>query len=256
MSAPKSVSERKRAANRANSLKSTGPRTRRGKRRSAMNGFVHGFFAQHLVLKGEDPREFAQLRRTILGDLRPRNTIELALCERVVSASWRLRRLQTIESVTHHTTAGIHLAQSDDSELLSDDDSIDASQRRRSRRRFVARAMRMPSISTIARGLAMGDDLMERLSRYESRLEMSIHRSLRQLEKVRKQSQKATESEPAEPAARPEVADVARRVGDEKVNQIVRSEATAKNGADASFAYNPPRETPRDNESEPHEQIS
>src|SRR5262245_22608525 len=159
------VTAKKLAANRANALKSTGPRTARGRRRVSMNGLRHGFFAQHLVLKGENMRDFIRLRMQLLHDLRPRGAIELLLVERIVSASWRLRRLQTIESVTHHTAAARRLPRARDDDEQSD--QLDERQNKRDMRRFVARALHMPAISSIAYGLAEGDDLMERLSRYE-----------------------------------------------------------------------------------------
>lgn len=229
----RTISVRKLAANRANARKSTGPRTRRGKRRSSMNGLRHGFFAQHLVLRGENVREFARLRKRFMQDLRPTCATELLLVERIVSASWRLRRLQTIESVTHHTQAGIDLAQSDDFDLLCDDESIDESERRRSRKRFVARATRMPSISTIARGLANGDDVMERLSRYEQRLDLLIHRSLRQLEKMRRRSQEPPVDESSEAQAPPRVVNESASAPSASFDQNERSEATADSTLDS-----------------------
>jgi hypothetical protein len=45
-------------------------------------------------------------------------------------------------------------------------------------------------VESIALSLMEDDGLLERLSRYEQRLELSIHRNLRQLEKLRKQSQR------------------------------------------------------------------
>ena len=265
------ISARKLAANRANARKFTGPRTARGKRRSSMNGLIHGFFAQNLVLKGENARQFERFRATMLLDLDPQRPLELMLAERVVSASWRLRRLQTIESVTHHTSSGMYLArammddecevdseQDDavdlDANLIDGESAIDPQRLRQQRRRqqqqqqrFTARALRYPSISTIARGLAEGGDLLERLSRYEQRLEMSIHRSLRQLEKLqRRRSHDPTDDELAEPTFPPDVADQPPVKRPRKSRRIQPSEPTAKTAArnPERKTKNQPRSTP------------
>ena len=47
------ISERKLAANRANALKSTGPRTQRGKSYSRLNSFRHGLLARRVMFDGE-----------------------------------------------------------------------------------------------------------------------------------------------------------------------------------------------------------
>jgi hypothetical protein len=85
--------------------------------------------------------------------------------------------------------------------------------------------MKIPGISEISYGLANGDDLMERLSRYEQRLELSIHRSLRQLEKIRRnRNHSEPEAESTEQPARPEVAEKTACEAIEKTHQIERNE--------------------------------
>ena len=51
------ISPARLAANRANSRRSTGPRTPQGKSVSKMNGLVHGMRAESDILPGEDPAE-------------------------------------------------------------------------------------------------------------------------------------------------------------------------------------------------------
>ncbi len=46
-------------ANRRNSRKSTGPKTRTGKTESKTNAMKHGLLAADLVVRDEDPVEFA-----------------------------------------------------------------------------------------------------------------------------------------------------------------------------------------------------
>src|SRR5688572_30835538 len=92
------VSARKLAANRANAGRSTGPRSVAGKARSAMNAVRHGLAAAPAsLLPGEDPDDLAQLDAEMQADLRPRGAAERELVARVVSLSWRLRRLTQAE---------------------------------------------------------------------------------------------------------------------------------------------------------------
>ncbi|CAN5572720.1 hypothetical protein BH09PLA1_BH09PLA1_02860 [soil metagenome] len=95
------VTPKKLAANRANARKSTGPRTRGGKRRSSMNGLRHGFYARKLLLHRHDLRKFARMRRHLMLALRPRTLTELRLCDRIVRANWRLKRLHLLADEHH-----------------------------------------------------------------------------------------------------------------------------------------------------------
>src|SRR5439155_19081929 len=59
------ISARKSEANRQNALRSTGPRTTRGKAKSRGNALKHGFFARDLftyfAVQRENPLEFQDL---------------------------------------------------------------------------------------------------------------------------------------------------------------------------------------------------
>jgi len=76
---------KKRAANRANAAKSTGPGTPEGKQRSSRNAVTHGLFSRAAVLPGEDVAELERLRRGMMGRLRPRDELEQMLADRAVS---------------------------------------------------------------------------------------------------------------------------------------------------------------------------
>src|SRR5437660_8310033 len=87
------VSEKKLAANRQNAQKSTGPRTKQGKRTAAQNALRHGGFAANTLLPHEDPAAFYNFRRAFVQDLCPMTAPELFLADRAVSLAWRLQRL-------------------------------------------------------------------------------------------------------------------------------------------------------------------
>src|SRR5687768_1731541 len=99
MAAATAISERKRAANRANARRSTGPRTPAGKAAAARNALVHGLTARLILLPGEDPREYRRFARRILDELAPDGALQEELAGEVVDLSWKLRRVPGAESI-------------------------------------------------------------------------------------------------------------------------------------------------------------
>lgn len=94
-------SEERSIINRQNAAKSTGPKTERGKAIAAGNALRHGIFAQRLLLPGEDAAELTRLKCGLVRSLKPRNAMEMEVVERIVSVSWKLRRLQRAERAQH-----------------------------------------------------------------------------------------------------------------------------------------------------------
>jgi hypothetical protein len=92
------ISDRKRNANRANALKSTGPRTADGKSRSRLNAVTHGMTAETVVLPHEDAAAFEAERRGWIEDWKPESQTRMALVERAAAQSWRLRRCVRVET--------------------------------------------------------------------------------------------------------------------------------------------------------------
>src|SRR5947207_13182787 len=91
------ISEKKRAANRANARKSTGPRTAEGKARASLNAISHGLFCKDLVLPGESQEVLKVLRRLWISSLNPQDIAERSLVDRIVAANWTLPSLQECE---------------------------------------------------------------------------------------------------------------------------------------------------------------
>jgi hypothetical protein len=97
------TSERQKAANRANALRSTGPKTLRGKAAIRFNAFRHGLLTQDAVLPGEDVDKFEDLRNQVWAELSPVGPIEEFLVVDIISDMWRLQRLVRAETALFHS---------------------------------------------------------------------------------------------------------------------------------------------------------
>jgi hypothetical protein len=98
----KSPSPAQIAANRANALKSTGPKTVAGRNASRMNALKHGIFSSEILVRGryfqENPEEFAQLHQSLRDAYNPVGAAEEMLVDQLVTTFWRTRRLQKAEA--------------------------------------------------------------------------------------------------------------------------------------------------------------
>src|SRR5215470_15565257 len=92
------TSEAKIAANRRNALKSTGPRTERGKERARLNALRHGMTAKQLVASDEDFGDFARFNAELRTALTPADAVEEQLVDGIVVSTWRLRRIWRTEA--------------------------------------------------------------------------------------------------------------------------------------------------------------
>jgi len=92
------ASPKQREANRANARKSTGPTSQAGKARSRLNSRKHGLTATKLVIAGENPDDFDELRAELLEQHDPQSALEFELVERLSGLLWRLRRVPFFEA--------------------------------------------------------------------------------------------------------------------------------------------------------------
>lgn len=83
----------------------TGPKTEAGKQRSSRNAIRHGIFSEVILLKGECPEKLASLRAGLLAAYHPEGSLEELLVDKLVTISWRSRRLLTAETaeIQYHT---------------------------------------------------------------------------------------------------------------------------------------------------------
>ena len=90
--------DKRKLTSRLNALKSTGPKTPEGKRRSAFNSVTHAGYVQEFILPGEELSDFQLLMDTHLSTWKPTNPIEETFVNEMVTTLWRLRRQAPAES--------------------------------------------------------------------------------------------------------------------------------------------------------------
>src|SRR6267142_5440734 len=98
---PAALSPRKLAAQRANAMKSTGPRTSEGMAAARLNALKHGFFARDVVNPELDgsvrAEEFHSLLDALLEEFQPESARERILIDEVAASCWRIRRILRYE---------------------------------------------------------------------------------------------------------------------------------------------------------------
>jgi hypothetical protein len=85
-------------ANRRNALRSTGPTSENGKRRSRQNAVRHGLSAETVVEIVEDINDYRGFEAAVIADYDARTAVERELVLRLASLLWRLRRATMIET--------------------------------------------------------------------------------------------------------------------------------------------------------------
>jgi len=85
-------------ANRRNALRSTGPISEAGKRRSRRNAIRHGLTAETIVETIEDVEDYRDFEAAVIASYDARNAVERELVLRLASLLWRLRRANAIET--------------------------------------------------------------------------------------------------------------------------------------------------------------
>lgn len=91
------ATERQIAANRANSKKSTGPRTPEGKARARLNASRHLLTGQVHLLPDPERAAHNAFCEPFIAALNPANPVELQLARRIATDNWRLNRMTAIE---------------------------------------------------------------------------------------------------------------------------------------------------------------
>ena len=93
------ISEKKQLANRANALKSTGPKTLRGKSHSSRNSLKHGLFSRDLVIAEADKPIFSALYQELYKQLTPKTALQRVGFDGIVVCCWRCRSASCMETM-------------------------------------------------------------------------------------------------------------------------------------------------------------
>jgi len=84
----KKISQKQIDANKRNAQKSTGPRTKEGKTKSAMNSIKYGIYSKKYLIKDESPEEFDNYRKSVLKCLKPNNFVLFDIANQIISNGW------------------------------------------------------------------------------------------------------------------------------------------------------------------------
>ena len=158
------------AANWLNAQKSTGPRTPEGKAVVAQNAVKHGLLAREGVLRGEDWEEFARHREALMEELNPTGALEVILAARIVDLTWRLHRAAQDQNETFGALYDRHTAGAPEP---------------------AGPAQRGATLGRMILEDYSAGAVLERLLRYERRIEGSLLRNVSELRRVHDQRRKA-----------------------------------------------------------------
>lgn len=187
-------------ANRRNAQRSTGPRTDRGKAIVARNALRHGLTAQRILLPDETQDELGRLVDLLRRHYQPVGAAEVLLLERIIAATWRLRRVYRIEAGILSWQYHRELSERAESEAEgcrrhSDQYLLDAmysvtdeTKRREALDRAASAAAKRDAEDT-ALGVAFvrdaaGANALPKLSRYEASIERGMCRAIQELERL------------------------------------------------------------------------
>jgi hypothetical protein len=161
-----------------NAQKSTGPRTKVGKAVVAQNAIKHGLFAHQDVIAEEDPQQYEEHRRRFLAELSPAGEKQGLLAGRIVSLAWRLKRAERLQNELFDYLLAREIERSMDA-FLDDMNAKDIKRMHESVETDPAYAVgRM-----IARDYR-GAKTLDRMTLHERRLEGSLYRTMRELDRV------------------------------------------------------------------------
>ncbi len=93
------ISEKQIEANRMNALKSTGPKTLKGKEKAAQNALKFGFTAKKFIIPDEEKKDFDEYHQKMIDVLKPNTILTEELVLNISMAFWKSRRYANLESI-------------------------------------------------------------------------------------------------------------------------------------------------------------
>ena len=161
-------------ANRLNAQKSTGPSPPEGKAIASQTSVKHGLSATRDIISVEDQADFDLYREDFFAELYPISPMESMLADRIVSLSWRLKRLYSIQNQTIDA-----LATPDTSSPVA---------------KLLSRLPTQPDPSDSETDLTLGrlavkdfsnTRVLERLLMYERRIENSLYKTYLEFQRLK-----------------------------------------------------------------------
>ena len=165
-------------ANRNNAKQSTGPKTTEGKATVSQNAIKHGLTAKKTVIPGEEHLDFNLYHYEMIEELDPLGPMESMLADRIVSLAWRLERAARIENkAIHALLVPKPLSGSDKYFNASTSDCAG---------KFKSDVDQASQLGrTIIKDFSNAR-VLDRLLVYERRIESSLYKTMRQLQKLTK----------------------------------------------------------------------
>ena len=99
----KKVSQKKIDANRRNAKKSTGPKTKEGKAKSAMNSMKYWIYSDKFLIKGEKKEDFDEYSNSYINWLNPNNPVLFDIVSQIIASGWFAKRYMIVESTIINT---------------------------------------------------------------------------------------------------------------------------------------------------------
>ncbi len=194
------ISQKQAAANRLNSKKSTGPKTPEGKNKVSQNAVTHGLTSKRPVLDIEDTAEFRGFVNELLDQLDPTNPLEFFFAKRASCQAWRIQRAQCYETLILDKLikSASQTDKTKPNDVVGADPRVcpDTSATRPPKTKITDYIEVDPGLlgenedPKSLLGQALMDDFryhwtLDKLARYETRLENSMIRCLNKFQKVR-----------------------------------------------------------------------
>jgi hypothetical protein len=169
------ATEKQINANRLNAQKSTGPKTAEGKVAVAQNAVKHGLFAHDNVIQCENQADFDRFREELIAGLAPVGGVETMMAERIVSLSWRLKRVERMNYEVIDVMIAKIETNSSESRWRQEAGLLDPENGK----------------SELGLGWAIikdfsGSNVLERLLMYEKRIESSLYKAMNELQKLKR----------------------------------------------------------------------
>ena len=156
--------------NRANSKRSTGPKTPEGKQRAAMNATTHGLTGNRLILQAHEHEAYNRLTKALKEDLQPKTEQERQLVQKLIDCHTRLNRIAALDG----NILNFGLIQNE-----TDADHDDA----------------LETIVAQCRSWIENADSFEKLGRYEARISRQLLQYTKEFERLQKDRRNREENE-------------------------------------------------------------